>query len=42
MRRSVIVHRFGSLDAKQEQRYDVGNGARQSVGTEFRTPPAAR
>src|ERR1035438_10099347 len=26
--RPVIVHRFGSLDAKQEQRYYVGVGAR--------------
>ena len=27
--RSVIVHRFGSLDAKQEQRYFVGVGPRK-------------
>jgi hypothetical protein len=27
--RSVIVHRFGSLDAKQEQRYYAGIGARK-------------
>src|ERR1035441_7920138 len=26
--RAVITHRFGSLDAKQEQRYYVGVGAR--------------
>ena len=27
--RPVIVHRFGSLDAKQEQRYYVGIGPRK-------------
>src|SRR5580658_2243281 len=32
--RPVIVHRFGSLDAKQEQRYYVGIGPRKFQAAE--------